>query len=637
MILPTQRSLDALLSQAETAILAAISEDAPLGDPTSESVFPRTTVSKGIIRAKEPGVIAGLPVAQLVFEKVCPGVCFKMRVADGQEVITGDVIADVAGPTRDLLRAERVALNFLQRMSGIATLTRQYVDAVSRSGATILDTRKTVPGLRSLDKYAVRAGGGENHRLTLSDLAMIKDNHIDAAGSIAKAFRAIRRLHPTLSIEIEVRSLEELDCVLQLTPLPERVLLDNMDLNTLREAVLRIDGRIYSEASGGITLKTAADIASTGVNSLSVGALTHSPRALDLSMTIDLSVPGTKTSTIEAEIRALRHSLGHRITILGHHYVRDDVLQFADLRGDSLKLAQEAAKSDAEFIVVCGVHFMGETAALLAAPHQTVILPLPSAGCYLADCVDVQTLKQSWTELQSMDPKASILPLAYVNSSLEVKAFCGERGGATCTSANAETMLKWAFARADRVLFLPDRNLAQNTAHRLGLSVEQVAVLNPSSPLSKDVFKDARLIAWSGVCNVHQRFTPAHVEYARRTYPDAEILVHPEVSPDVVQLSDRVGSTTQVIQWVSEAQQGTSIVIGTEHRLVQRLANEHPDKTIVGLSLIPSFCRTMTQVRMEDLLQTLRALEEGKRPNVVRIPQQHVSAAQRAVQHMFRA
>ena len=286
MTSPTQPPLDKLLRQAETAVLAAISEDAPTGDPTSESVFSEHVVATGIIRAKEPGVIAGLPVAQLVFRKISPSVSFETRVVDGQEVVAGEVVAEVTGPTRHLLIAERVALNFLQRMSGIATLTRQYVDAVARSEAKILDTRKTAPGLRAVDKYAVRAGGGWNHRLSLSDMAMIKDNHIDAAGGIDKAFHAVRERHPGLPIEIEVRSLDEVNRVLRLKPLPERVLLDNMDLDTLRKAVILIDGRIHAEASGGITLETARDIAATGVDSLSVGALTHSPRALDLSMTI---------------------------------------------------------------------------------------------------------------------------------------------------------------------------------------------------------------------------------------------------------------------------------------------------------------------------------------------------------------
>ena len=633
---PKQPRLAELLALGESAIAAALAEDAPAGDPTSESIFNADSEATAIIRAKEDGVVAGLPVAQNVFRKVCPEIRFEAKVEDGQEVIAGELVAVVAGPTSALLTAERVALNFLQRMSGIATQTRTYVDAVARSNARILDTRKTVPGLRALDKYAVRAGGGWNHRLSLSDLAMIKDNHIDAAGSIENAFRAVRDRNPGLPIEIEVRSLEELDRVLDLEPLPERVLLDNMPLKKLREAVRKIGGRIHAEASGGITLDTASAIADTGVDSLSVGALTHSPRALDLSMTISPHIGAAALSdNVAARIRDLRTSLGNRVAILGHHYVRDDVLQFADLRGDSLRLAQEAAHSDAEILILCGVHFMGETAALLAAPHQTVVLPIGSAGCYLADCVDLETLAQAWDEFHRLDPEATIVPLTYVNSSLAVKAFCGERGGATCTSANAEQMLRWAFERGNRVLFLPDQNLASNTADRLGLAPDETLLWDPDRSVSAADFQVARLIAWPGVCNVHRRFAPQHVEQARTAYPEAEILVHPEVAPDVVRLADRAGSTTQIIEWVSRAKPGSTLVIGTEHRLVKRLAEANPDKTIVGLSDVPSFCCTMTKIRMEDLLETLESIASGDMPPAVTIPDKWIGPARQAVERML--
>ena len=633
---PQQPRLAELLALGEPAIAAALAEDAPDGDPTSESVFDEDSEATAVIRAKEDGVVAGLPVAQAVFRKVCPEIRFEAKAEDGQEVIAGELVAAVAGPTSALLTAERVALNFLQRMSGIATLTRTYVDAVARSNARILDTRKTVPGLRALDKYAVRAGGGWNHRLSLSDLAMIKDNHIDAAGGIENAFHAVRDRNPGLPVEIEVRSLEELDRVLHLEPLPERVLLDNMDLGTLREAVRRIKGQIHAEASGGITLDTAAAIAATGVDSLSVGALTHSPRALDLSMTISPQADGLPgAGTVYQKIKDLKGSLGGRVAILGHHYVRDDVLQFADFRGDSLRLAQEAAKSDADILVMCGVHFMGETAALLAAPHQTVVLPVGSAGCYLADCVDLQALKQAWEEFQRLDPNTTIVPLTYVNSSLAVKAFCGERGGATCTSANAEQMLRWAFERGDRVLFVPDQNLARNTADRLGLAPDETLLWDPDRAITAADFQAARLIAWPGVCNVHRRFAPQHLDQARAAYPDAEILVHPEVSPDVVRLADRSGSTTQIMEWVSQAKPGSTLVVGTEHRLVKRLAEANPDKTVIGLSEVPSFCCTMSQIRAEDLLETLQTIASGEMPPAVTIPPEWIEPARQAVERML--
>ena len=277
--------MENVIKAAAPLIELAIAEDIGPGDATSEAVLPVGLELHGRIVAKSAGVIAGLPLAEAVFSRVDPALRFISHVQDGAQVGPGDLVAEVTGPGRGMLAAERTALNFLQRLSGIATLTRAFVDAVAGSGAVILDTRKTHPGYRALEKYAVRMGGGRNHRMSLHDMMMVKDNHIDAAGSIAVAVERATAAHPDLPIEVEVRNLDELRQALPLDV--DRILLDNMSLGEMREAVETAAGRTPLEASGNVNLETVAAIAATGVDYISVGALTHSAPVLDLSMKVE--------------------------------------------------------------------------------------------------------------------------------------------------------------------------------------------------------------------------------------------------------------------------------------------------------------------------------------------------------------
>ncbi|HUW09315.1 MAG TPA: carboxylating nicotinate-nucleotide diphosphorylase, partial [Anaerolineae bacterium] len=325
-----QVELQSLLRAAEPLIDLAIAEDIGPGDATSESTLDPQVWLQGRIVAKAAGVVAGLPVAEAVFKKVDPAVEFTSHVTDGQEVVPGDLVATVSGPGPSLLAAERTALNFLQRFSGIASLTSRYVEAVALSAATILDTRKTIPGYRVLDKYAVRMGGGRNHRQSLHDMMLIKDNHIEAAGGITAAVTAARAMHPDLPVEVEVRDMDELQQALSISPPLDRIMLDNMSLAEMRQAVVTTAGRVELEASGNVTLERVAAIAATGVDYMSVGALTHSVRALDLSMEVGAPDRFEAPRDLPARVARLKSALAAQIMVLGHHYQRDEVLAFAD-------------------------------------------------------------------------------------------------------------------------------------------------------------------------------------------------------------------------------------------------------------------------------------------------------------------
>jgi nicotinate-nucleotide pyrophosphorylase (carboxylating) len=285
--------MEDVLSAAQPLIKLAIAEDIGPGDATSNSILPADLVLHGRIFAKASGVVAGLPVARAVFARVDADLRFTPHLRDGDGVEPGDLVAEVVGPGRGMLAAERTVLNFLQRLSGIATLTRAFVDAVSGAGTTILDTRKTHPGYRVLEKYAVRAGGGQNHRMSLYDMVLIKENHIEAAGSITAAVERSKGAYPDLPIEVEVKNLDELRETLPLDV--DRIMLDNMSLDQMREAVRIAGGQTPLEASGNVSLRTVAAIAATGVDYISAGALTHSAPALDLSMLV------TNPATAEGE------------------------------------------------------------------------------------------------------------------------------------------------------------------------------------------------------------------------------------------------------------------------------------------------------------------------------------------------
>jgi len=637
--------IDDILATAQPLIKLAVAEDIGPGDVTSETVLPADLILHGRIVAKSTGVIAGLPVAAEVFSRVDPALCFTPRVQDGNRVEPGDLVAEVEGPGRGMLAAERTALNFLQRLSGIATLTRAFADAVAGTGTTILDTRKTHPGYRVLEKYAVRMGGGQNHRMSLHDMILVKDNHIDAAGSISAAVERARALRPDLPIEVEVRNLGELREALVLDV--DRIMLDNMSPSEMRAAVQAAGGRVPLEASGNVDLERVAAIAATGVDYVSIGALTHSAPALDLSMKIrshrsQVTAPRSRVPDTESQVSDLKSRLGDRLVILGHHYQRDDVIQFADFRGDSLKLARDAANCrDAEYIVFCGVHFMAETAAILAQPGQAVLLPDLEAGCPLADMADLPDVERAWAQLgEMMDVENEVLPITYVNSSAALKAFCGRHGGAVCTSSNAQAILSWALAQRPRVLFFPDQHLGRNTAKRMGIPLEEMVLWNPRYPFGShgaEALRQARVFLWRGWCHVHQRFRPEHVTTWREREPDIRVIVHPECTMEVADLADEVGSTAYIIRRVEESPPGTKWAIGTEFNLVNRLKNEHLDKLIVSLSPEPSYCRMMGRITLEKLARAVDGLARGEVINPITVPPEVARFARVALKRMLEA
>ncbi len=630
-------SHEKLLAAAAPLIELALAEDIGPGDATSKSTLDANASLQGHIVAKTPGVIAGLPVAEAVFRAVDPALAFKAHVNDGQEVIAGELVAEVSGPGSALLAAERTALNFLQRMSGIATATRDFVDAVATTRAVILDTRKTLPGYRVLDKYAVSMGGGQNHRMSLFDMIMVKDNHIDGSGGITTAVTRARSAHPDLPIEVEVRTLAELTEALAIEPQLDRIMLDNMDLETMRKAVALAGGCVPLEASGNVTLETVAAIAATGVDFISTGAITHSVIALDLSMKVSKPAPATALSW-EDRARRARDTLGDRVVVLGHHYQRDDVIQFADFRGDSLKLARDGARSDAEHIVFCGVHFMAEVAAILAKPGQRVHIPDIGAGCYLAETAGRAQVEQAWTALNAaLDglAEAEITPITYVNSDAALKAFCGKHGGVVCTSGNAAKVLTWAFERRPRVFFFPDQHLGRNTALAMGVPAERI-LLWPSHRLpSAEAIRDAQVVLWPGACNVHQRFHPADVAVLRERHPGIRIIVHPECDRSVVELADSVGSTSHIIQQIAAAPAGSVWAVGTETRLVHRLQQEHPEQIIMPLAERSPYCPTMGMITLRKLAEALEALVLGESPNEVTVDPETAKWARMALERML--
>ncbi len=628
---------DELLTAAEPLIELAIAEDIGPGDATSQATLDPRALLTGCIVAKEAGVLAGLPVAETVFRLVDPAIRFNPLAHDGQEVVPGEVVARVSGPGPSLLAAERLALNFLQRMSGIATTTRDYVDAVAVTHATILDTRKTVPGHRLLDKYAVRMGGGVNHRTALFDMVLIKDNHIVGAGGITPAVVRARAAHPQLPIEVEVDTLDQLREALTIQPPLDRIMLDNMSFDTMREAVEITAGRVPLEASGNVTLHTVADVAATGVDYISVGALTHSVRALDLSMNVTTPREGEPVPGPTQRVQDARAALGQRLVILAHHYQRDEVVALADHRGDSLQLARQAAQIDARYIVFCGVHFMAEVAAILAQPGQHVFMPDLDAGCYLAETATLGAVQAAWDVLDEVfeDPESEFTPITYVNSSVALKAFCGRHEGIVCTSGNASQAIGWALERSPRVFFFPDQHLGRNTALGAGIAPDEIVVWDQRHPPTGEALEAARVLLWPGACNVHQRFRPEHVLAVRARQPEARVIVHPECTAQVVALADDAGSTAHIIRQVDAAPAGAVWAIGTESRLVHRLQKEHPDQTIFPLAAVPPYCATMGQTTLQNLAALLDSLTRGELRNQVTVAEETATWARVAIDRML--
>jgi len=346
--------------------------------------------------------------------------------------------------------------------------------------------------------------------------------------------------------------------------------------------------------------------------------------SLDERQPLPARFRGLDDAEMDRRITAAKAALGSRLVILGHHYQRDEVIKFADLIGDSLRLSQHcASRPEADFIVFCGVHFMAESADVLSAPHQKVILPDLAAGCSMADMADADDLEVCWQELDAMGVD-SVVPVTYINSSAAIKAFVGEHRGVVCTSGNARAVLEWAWQRGRRILFLPDQHLGRNTAFKMGVSLDQIVVWDPhqiGGGLTPEQGLDARLLLWKGHCSVHTRFTVQQIARIREEHPGVRVVVHPEVPFDVVQAADDSGSTEYILKTVRQGPSGSVWAVGTEIHLVNRLAHEvAPDKTVLSLDQMGCLCSTMFRVSPNHLLWVLEELLEGRVQNQIVVP-----------------
>ncbi|WP_182526273.1 quinolinate synthase NadA [Nocardioides dongkuii] len=353
-------------------------------------------------------------------------------------------------------------------------------------------------------------------------------------------------------------------------------------------------------------------------------------------------LPAASDPALVERARAAKAALGDRVFVLGHHYQRDEVIQFADVTGDSFKLARDAAgRPDAEFIVFCGVHFMAESADILTAPDQKVILPDLAAGCSMADMARLGQVESAWDALTAAGVADSVVPVTYMNSSADIKAFCGRNGGVVCTSSNAEVALEWAYAQKPdaKVLFLPDQHLGRNTAVlKMGLSLDDCVVWNPLKPnggLTAEELRDAKMILWRGHCSVHGRFSPDVVDELRASIPDVQILVHPECQHEVVLKADLVGSTEFIIKTIEAAPAGSSWAIGTELNLVKRLAAAHPDKRITFLDKTVCYCSTMNRIDLPHLVWAMENLVAGTVVNQIQVDPETEKWALVALQRML--
>lgn len=334
------------------------------------------------------------------------------------------------------------------------------------------------------------------------------------------------------------------------------------------------------------------------------------------------------------EIRKIKASMGEKLLILTHHYQREDIVDLGDIRGDSFELSKKAAADKkAEHIVFCGVHFMAEAAAILARPHQTVQIPDMDAGCPMADMANIVSVRKAWDDIAAVVDEKSVIPIVYMNSDAEIKAFCGARGGLVCTSSNTPAAFQWGFDRGEKVFFFPDRHLGTNTANRLGISPDETVVWAADQPfggLAREDIRKAKLILWDGYCIVHTRFRPEHVTEMRTRHPDAKIVVHPECEKEVVNLADAAGSTSFIVNYVRDAKPGETVIIGTEINLVTRLASEFPDRNVIELH--HSLCANMFKISPERLLYTLNHIGEH---NVVDISREIKSDARKALDRML--
>jgi quinolinate synthase len=340
-----------------------------------------------------------------------------------------------------------------------------------------------------------------------------------------------------------------------------------------------------------------------------------------------------------SRIAAAKLALGDRLVILGHHYQRDEVIRWADKIGDSFKLARFAADNhQATDIVFCGVHFMAESADVLTGDHQRVILPDLNAGCSMADMADIDQVEEAWVEIAAVTAIDRVVPVTYMNSAAALKAFVGRHGGAVCTSSNARAVLAWALERGDKVLFFPDQHLGRNTGFDMGYTESDMRVWNPRlecGGLEEREVKDSTLLLWKGHCSVHQRFRPEHVATARAEHSGVEVIVHPECAHDVVEVADRVGSTERIQEWVADAPAGSVIAVGTEIHMVQRLARDHPDKTVYSLDPLICPCATMFRIDGPHLAWVLEELVAGRVVNQIVVDADDAEWARVALQRML--
>ena len=362
--------------------------------------------------------------------------------------------------------------------------------------------------------------------------------------------------------------------------------------------------------------------------------------ASERGVSCDGQLPPASDPNLVARARAARKTLGSDVLVLGHHYQRNEVIEFADITGDSFKLAQEAAKqSSVENIIFCGVHFMAESADILTSEKQRVILPDLAAGCSMADMATANQVAQCWSELQSIGVSDSVIPVTYMNSSAAIKSFTGEHGGTICTSSNAEAAMKWAFTQGTKILFLPDQHLGRNTAVlSLGLTLDDCVLWNPWKPLgglTEESIKKAKVILWRGHCSVHGRFSIDSVNEIRNRVPGVQVLVHPECQHEVVRSADHIGSTEKIIQIVKNSPAGSKWAIGTELNLVQRISQNNPDKEIFFLDKDICYCSTMNRIDLPHLVWAMESLVSGRVVNQIRVAPDVAKYSKLALERML--
>ncbi len=343
-------------------------------------------------------------------------------------------------------------------------------------------------------------------------------------------------------------------------------------------------------------------------------------------------------NTLDDRIAAAKERLRDDVVILGHHYQRDEVVKFADFRGDSLKLSFQASEAEGRYIVFCGVHFMAESADILRREHQMVVLPDLNAGCSMADMADIGQVEACWSELSSLVDPRKLVPVTYMNSTAAIKSFTGQQGGSVCTSSNAAAVMKWAFERGEKILFLPDEHLGRNTGYRMGIPLNQMIVWDPRQEFggnTPEAIRNAHLLLWKGYCSVHQRFTAQQVARVRREHPGIRVIVHPECRFEVAQAADETGSTEGIIKAISASPAGSQWAVGTEVHLVNRLGKEFKDRQVISLDPSVCVCTTMFRITPQHLLWTLENLAAGNGVNRISVDERTRHYARVALDRML--